>query len=799
MEMDRENNQIIVPQLFVQKLKQAFESYSYVFITAHTGWGKTSVTRELLKDVPHTFVSLWEQDALARAAADTTGMIVLDDFQAIYDYKDGDDTVLPLLRSLPADTRCLLLSRADIPEKLLPFIHTGQMTKMPFRNLALNTQEIQQLLEAAEAPIPSPEGLDYLLELTKGNPALVLVSGHCMEGNSLPGTAMEKSRTLFYSFLDHHLFQYWDPMERRLLMLTSFFDSFTIDMARIVTGNPDAESIIERLRQTGSFLERDGDTCRYKFHLMNRYLQYKAMQIYREEADLRSVYNILSLCSQLCGDTPTAVSFSLQAHTQTHTTELLTTLIRNRPKEGIQVMAGCYRQVSEYDRENVPELLCGMSMIRSWEGLTEESERYLKRLAQYGTGIYSNGRIARTAQYLATYLALHLPHWSNGQRADALTSIAERLEHEALPFPEFSITDDQPSVLRGVWDLSDWQAEESVPLKRLLIQQYGKTSSDVLILLRAERAYEKGTYKWDRVMDVGSVQVNAQYGKCMPLEFAAVVLAARVVCTQQEYPLADRITSAIQKRIQENGPVALLPYADAVMCRISLLGDHAYADTWYDKHPPASMKASVQNRYCCLTWARCCIQHQAYMEAHDRLAQLLGPLRAQNRVLDVIEALLLSAICLWRMEIESESWRQRLIEALEIAQPYEYTMLFAEMGAALLPLLSEITWPEHQGFLTRLRQETKRQAQRYPGYLSPFNAGPAYAPSLSPDLLAEQEKMIFHSICLGYNSEHIRKSLGLSVRQFGRLTNSLYAKLHTKSRKRIREMGVIFLNDNDNS
>lgn len=41
------------------------------------------------------FISLWEQDALLRAASDSTRIIVLDDFQAIYDIRTGTPLYWP--------------------------------------------------------------------------------------------------------------------------------------------------------------------------------------------------------------------------------------------------------------------------------------------------------------------------------------------------------------------------------------------------------------------------------------------------------------------------------------------------------------------------------------------------------------------------------------------------------------------------------------------------------------------------------------------------------------------------------
>ena len=800
MIMDRENDQIIIPQAFVQKLQKALESCAFVFISAHTGWGKTSVVEALLENQPHTYVSLWDRDALKQAAEDTTGVIVLDDFQAIYDYQGGDAAALALLRTLPPDTRCILLSRADPPEWLLPFMETGQMEHMPHSDLALDLGELRELLECMEFFVPAPDVLENVWELTQGNPSLVLAMGmYLSEENPLSPEVISKAREMFFPFLDRQLFRYWDPMEKRLLLLTSFFDSFTVDMARVLTGNPDVEQVIERLRQTGSFLAWDGTVYRCRFPLMRRYLQARVSHVYRTQEDLRGIYDTLSLCCQLRGDYDGAVSYSIQAKNRTRTTELLTAYIRNHPREGIRALRSASREIEENDRETIPELLCGMSIINSQDGLAEESEGFLARLEQYGNRVYGGGKTSRTARCFTAYALLHLPHRTNAQRAQALDWIVDGQKHGELCLPELSITDGQPSVFRGLWDLSDWPVEEHPQFESLMVQQYGTAAADILRLVGAERSYERGEYRWEQVAELVSIQMNMQNMDQLGLTFATSALAIRVVCTQAEFPLAVNISSMIQDRIREDGPAALLPSADAMMCRVSLLEDGVYANAWYEERKEERLPVTVENRYLCLTMARCCIQHQEYQKAYDLMGRLLGPLRAQGRVLDVIEALLLSAICRRRMGIWEDTWRPLLIEAMEIAQPYGYTALFAELGVALFPLLREISWPEHQEFLAQLRQAVWQQVQRYPGYLTPFNGGTAYHPSLPADLLDEQETMLFCSICMRQTNEQIRESLGISGRQLTRLTSSLYAKLGTKSRKQIREMGMILIDENDNS
>lgn len=194
-----------------------------------------------------------------------------------------------------------------------------------------------------------------------------------------------------------------------------------------------------------------------------------------------------------------------------------------------------------------------------------------------------------------------------------------------------------------------------------------------------------------------------------------------------------------------------------------------------------------------MTRVRSCIRHQAYQEGCDLLTRLIDHLNVQNRVLDVVEALILSAICKRHMELDQDTWQQLLREGIELAETYGYVAVFAEMSAAILPLLKEISLIRHKEFLAQLRRAAEAQAQRYPGYLVPFNVATAEHPELSADFLVEQERMLFDFICLRKTNGEICKSMGIGINHLSQLTNRLYEKLHTKSRKRIREIGMVFL------
>jgi len=82
---------------------------------------------------------------------------------------------------------------------------------------------------------------------------------------------------------------------------------------------------------------------------------------------------------------------------------------------------------------------------------------------------------------------------------------------------------------------------------------------------------------------------------------------------------------------------------------------------------------------------RCYLQRGDYLSALSLLGHLLEYFEQYDRTLDKIEALVLLAICRYRMD--GPDWREHLASALELAGEYGYVRVFAHLGAPLLPVL----------------------------------------------------------------------------------------------------------------
>ena len=58
---------VVTPGALTEALKAGLRDYKLLYLAAPTGWGKTTAVRHHFRARPHTYASLWDEDALDRA------------------------------------------------------------------------------------------------------------------------------------------------------------------------------------------------------------------------------------------------------------------------------------------------------------------------------------------------------------------------------------------------------------------------------------------------------------------------------------------------------------------------------------------------------------------------------------------------------------------------------------------------------------------------------------------------------------------------------------------------------------
>lgn len=457
--------------------------------------------------------------------------------------------------------------------------------------------------------------------------------------------------------------------------------------------------------------------------------------------------------------------------------ELLTEHAKLHPGHGVYYqLRKYYRSLPEKEILASPELMSGMSILCSLTFDVDGSEKWYNTLKDYADGLDRRAGNFREVRGLVRYLDIALPHRGSLHIKDILLSAFDQLQAGGIRLPEFSVTSNLPSVLRGGKDFSSW-----VPKDRLLYSTIRKPVEALLGRLGvglpdvalAESRYEKGEDISDVYLTLASRRIDIQQRGVPELEFVLAALLAKCQCDQGELEQAVRDITAFRTRMEDTGQRQLLPNLDALLCRFALLTGGEYAHRWFMEEAPDENDFFIMERYRYLTKARCYLQRGEYRSALALLGRLLDYFTRYDRALDRIEALILLAVC--RRRMEEADWREHLAAALELAWEYGYVTVFTHEGAALLPLLKDFAWAGDEKYFSRVQKAVRTFAARYPDYLAP--AGPASVQSLT-----KKELEVLRLIGRHKTNEEIREILGISENTLKTHIRKLFKKLGVTGR-----------------
>ncbi len=774
--MVEKENFTVVPFALSCALKEGLEQFKFLYILAQTGWGKTTSVRQYFHARNYTYVSLWDDDALEKAERDSSGLVVLDDCHVLADKPDQQKRLTDLLRNTPKNGNAVLISRAPLPDYLLPFRLAGMLTIITNTAFQLGFEDVSRLSSAMGVEL-SHEDTVRLLRESQGYPLSArLLCAKLAEGSALTKETVRGCYAQMFDYLDKQLFSYWGSKVRRLLMSISFFASFTVELARIVTGDNQVEQTLIHLCKISSFLDTNGKTYAIRYSPFRAYLQRKAEITWSAE-ERSALYSNAGMYFQLNGDLPAALDCYVKNGNHAKVSEILTEHARLNPGQGIYYqLRNYYWNLPEKEILASPELMSAMSVLCSLTFDVEGSEKWYGTLAAYAQSLSRRDHDYREVWGLVCYLDVALPHRGSMNIKDILLLAANQLKTGSIRIPEFSVTSNMPSLLRGGKDFSSWVPKDRLlyntirkPVE-MLLGRFGVGLGDIAL---AESRYEKGEDITGAYLTLSARRVDIQQRGMPEMEFVFIALTAKCQCDKGEFEQAVSDVQAFRRRMVENGKGQLLPNIDALLCRFDLLKNGEYVHKWFVEQAPDENDFFVMERYRYLTKARCYIKRKEYMTALALLGLLLDYFTRYDRALDRIEALILLAICRWRME--AGDWREHLDAALKLAQEYGYVTVFAHEGAALLPLLREM-----EGDVPKaIRRRTQAYAARYPDYLAP-------AGSVSIQKLTKKELEVLRLICLGKRGEEIRGILDISENTLKTHSRNMFKKLGVNSRAEAR-------------
>ena len=714
-------NEYIKPVEAFKKLEAAKLLKQNVYIYGATGYGKTELIKQYFKKDKYIYIPCRQNSCDLSVIPDDCGQavtVVIDNVNAI-DSDELRSEIKELCRR--KNLWVIILGRSKMPSWLYDTVITCHMLIIPEENLALNEEGIDKYMRS-EGIILSTEELHFQRKCCEGNPfGVKYAAQQLLAGNRIGNELFEQNSIMFQSYLERSVISELSTEIVDFLLKISIVDSFTEELASIITGNSAVNSLIERTMDSGNFLEKKNDvyTLRYQ---MKSALRRKA----GKEMSKNDLHNYAVLAGgyyESCGEDNKALELYAKYNDSDRIRELLIRNSRKNPETGYFIeMREYYLMLSDEDIRSNAYLMSAMSMLYSMFLDFDKSEYWYNELKAYKNR--TTGSKQREAICLIAYLDIGLPGRGSVNILQLIKDCYTLLTEKSLSVPEFSVTSNLPSLMNGGKDFCDWSKHDreiAATAGNIVCAFLGKYGKGLANAALAESFYEKGGDPYEIISLISKAKLEAEAGGKTELVFAATATLIRQYISHGEMDNARELLNSFEKTAQSEKLHRLFPNIEAMRCRMSLYsGDMEAVGQWMKNAPDESRMFIALERYRYLTKIRCYIAYENYDRAYALIESLRYYAERCDRKYINMELDILTSVILFR---EGDEWESRFIKALEKICEYRFIPIISEEGAAVYEMLGQCAdscsrnKKINREWFERVVSETGRISRCYPMYL----------------------------------------------------------------------------------
>jgi len=758
-----------------RKLNYAKNMKTSAYIWAATGYGKTRLVREFLKNEESLWLSPADEVWEIPESADRVLNVVIDDLQKLHE----NDRVEMIRKMMDRpDLQVFLIGRMRPPIWVIPYLPQGKVVILSEEDLRLKRFEIRKIAGNEDIPL-SDEDILTIEERTRGNAFAVSASIQLLKTETYGMDEIQTRLTAYFEdYIETQVIPEWSIQLQEFLMQISVVEEFTLPLAVMITGDDQAASLIEEAFAVGNFLTVEGDIYRLRPELCNA-LRRKAEKILGLEK-INSCRNNAGLYFEMQGNVPQALSLYEEAGNRGSIRSLLIRNARRNPGMGhYYELRKYYLELEEKEIQDSPMLMNAMSMLCSMLMDAEQSEYWLGKLKEYAKN--TRGGEKREAEELAAYLELALPHKGSSDMLEKLQAVAKLIRIDGIKIPPLSLTNNQPSVMNGGKDFCEWSKKDiyiAGTFGKIIEKVLGPSGKGLTHAALSESYFEKGIDDTDCARCALMVQMDTEGSNDLQMLFVAVGIQVRMSLLKGNAKNADMLLSAFEKRLQKDSPEMMKKNFRALKCRTALVtGDRKTVEDWMSEAPDEMVEFLSLERYRYMTKARCYISRGKNLEALSLLERLRYYADYADRPYLKMESGILQTIA---MRTEKMNWKPIFMESLKKAEEYSFVRVLSEKGAGILPLLKEIRkeYLASEGangeWFARVLKEAERNAALYPGYLNSETVRLSDFSDTAIEILSLQ--------AAGKNIREIAEILGMSERNVKYHAAENYRKLEAKGK-----------------
>ena len=770
----------IIIKTSVQKRFDSFMMHGRVlFFSAPCGFGKTVLADALLHGQNVLRQSAADPGCAIPPSAQDWDILLIDDLQFMQE-EAGQQALCELIRSSP-ERHFVLLSRGVPPGCLTAFQYTGLMTVLEADDLLFDEGDVRRLFQLSGVNVTDSE-INGILKESVGYPLGVAITARCMSPDK-PWTPELVARVFHEVFLyfETAIYRRFDLPVRRFLLELAPFESFDLEMARMVSGDPRAGERLDWIFRYTTMLRYDD--CQ-RFHFWSGFRAFLLWEMEREytEEKRKALISRGGLYYELKEDYAHALECYTSGGDHSKVSELLVRNAELHPGMGHYAeMEKYYRSLPEAEILASPSLMQGMSMLCALVMDYEGSERWYGELQKFVEHCGRQDAAGKQARGRLAWLDISLPQRGVKGLTETIPAVFRLLTNKEVALPSFSVTSALPSIMNGGKDFSEWSKKDDLLYKTIRLPVEAVLGRDSVCLADcaiAESKFEKGEDVAGRMLSLLPQMNEVRNHGTSDMEFAVSGLLARSQLANGQPTDARRTIEVLHECFVERGLTRFLPNMDAMLCRIDMhTGDLDAADAWYrEKAPREPTHLNVMRRYQYLTQAMVELADGRPDAALLTLAPLEPYIQNCARIIDGIHLNVLTAIALRRKK--DERWRERLTAALDAATEYRFIRTVSVYGTAVLPLLEALNWDGDKAWSKRLMAAVRMQAAFYPHFLES---------RLAPgEELTPTELQILHLICADKSNAEIAQIMDVKLPTVKTHVSHILDKLDVKRRAEAR-------------
>ena len=410
-------------------------------------------------------------------------MLAVDDAQQMTE--EECQTLCHLIRTCPG-RRFMILSRGAVPGCMMAFQYAGIMTVLEAEALLFDREDIRRLFQGEG--IALTEGtVSGILKEAIGYPLGVAVTARCMAGGQ-PFEQKLVSRAFreVFRYFETAVYQRFELPLRRFLLELAPFDSFDLEMARMVSGNPRAGELLDWLQRSTTMLRYDGIERFHFWPQFRAFLQWEMEREYTPEQQ-KACFKRGGLYYELREEYVQALDCYTRGGDHAKVSELLGRTAELHPGMGhYSQMEKYYRSLPEGEVLSSPVLMQGMSML----------------------------------------CALKMDYQGVERLTDTIPAVFRLITGREVRLPAFSVTSALPSIMNGGKDFSPWSRQDDmlyrtmrIPLETVL----GRDGVGLADCAMAESKFEKGEEISGRMLRLLCAdKSNAEIGELMDIKVTTV-------------------------------------------------------------------------------------------------------------------------------------------------------------------------------------------------------------------------------------------------------------------------------------